>query len=111
MSTYAVELTEAALTAIRDQAHFIAVERCSPVNAERWLEQVWEAVDSLEQFPRRARLAEENDDVEYEVREIHVGGPALLFTVDRGSYRAPKSCQAATSILKPSEGSKFCAKR
>ena len=39
-------------------------------------------MDSLERFPRRAALALENDDVDYEVRQLLVGSPALLFTVD-----------------------------
>ena len=82
MKRYAVELTEAALAAITDQAHYIKVVQQAPLNAERWLRRVWDVVDSLEQFPRRGALAEENDDVDYEVRQLLVGSPALLFTVD-----------------------------
>jgi plasmid stabilization system protein ParE len=52
------------------------------MNAERWIQRVWDAVDSLEQFPRRGALAEENDDVDYEVRQLLVGSSTLLFTVD-----------------------------
>lgn len=39
-------------------------------------------MDSLEQWPRRAALAEESAYVEYEVRQFVVGRHLLLFTID-----------------------------
>jgi len=82
MTKYTVELTDAALSAIADQARYIAVGAESPSNAERWLQRIWDAVDSLDQWPRRAGKAEENDYVEYEVRQLIIGSHLLLFTVD-----------------------------
>jgi plasmid stabilization system protein ParE len=82
MRQFTVELTEAALIAIAAQARYIAVEQQAPLNAERWLQRVWDAVDSLEEFPRRYALAEESDALDYEVRQLHVGGAVLLFSVD-----------------------------
>jgi len=82
MTQYTVELTNTALTAITEQAHYIAVEGQAPINAQRWLERVWDAVTSLEQWPRRAAMAEENAYVEFEVRQLVVGSHLLLFTVD-----------------------------
>ncbi len=52
MTHYAVELTDAALAAIAAQARYIAVEAQAPRSAERWLGRIWDAVDSLEQFPQ-----------------------------------------------------------
>ena len=46
------------------------------------LEKVWETIDSLEGNPRRGAKAEEDSYVEYEVRQLVVGGILLLFTVD-----------------------------
>ena len=46
------------------------------------LEQVWDAVDSLEHLPRRAAKAQEDEFVAYEVRQLVVGGHLLLFTID-----------------------------
>lgn len=57
MTNYAVELTDAALAAIAEQAYYITVEVQAPLNAERWLGRIWDAVDSLEQLPQRAGLA------------------------------------------------------
>ncbi len=37
MTSYAVELTDAALVAIIEQARYIAIEGRAPENAERWL--------------------------------------------------------------------------
>ncbi len=82
MSNYAVELTDAALAAITAQAHCIAVEAHAPLNAERWLGRIWDAVVSLEQQPRRAAKAEEDAYVEYEVRRLVIDSHLLLFTID-----------------------------
>jgi plasmid stabilization system protein ParE len=82
MIRYEVQLTDAALAAIGAQARYIAEEVGAPLNAQRWLEQVWDAVDSLERFPRRGSMAEEDAYVEYEVRQLIVDSHLLLFTVD-----------------------------
>ena len=82
MKEYAVEVTEVAETAIYNHAHYIAVEKQEPLNAVRWLESTLDAVRTLKTMPKRCALAEENDDVDYEVRQLPVGSPALLLTVD-----------------------------
>lgn len=82
MTRYAVELADAALAAIQSQARHIAVDGQAPLNAQRWLQRVWDAIDSLEQWPRRAPKAEEDALVDFEVRELVVGSHLLLFTVD-----------------------------
>ena len=38
MTSYAVELTDAALAAITEHARYIAIEGRAPENAKRWLE-------------------------------------------------------------------------
>ena len=82
MTRYAVELTDAALAAIGEQARYIAIEGRAPENAKRWIERVWDAVDSLENLPRRGARAQEDDYVSYDVRQLVVGSHLLLFTVD-----------------------------
>lgn len=82
MTRYAVEVTDAALDAIAEQARYIAVDARALLNAARWVERIWDAADSLEQLPRRGALAEENAYVEHEVRQLVVGRHLLLFTVD-----------------------------
>lgn len=82
MGAYTVEVTETALYAIVAQARFIAVEAKEPLNAQRWLERIWDAVESLELSPRRGATAEEDKYLESEVRQLIVGKHLLLFTVD-----------------------------
>ena len=82
MRTYAVELTATAQSAIAAQARYIAVEEHAPLDAQRWLERVWDAVDSLERWPFRAAHAEEDAYVRYEVRQLIIGRHLLLFTVN-----------------------------
>ncbi len=82
MTRYAVELTEAALAAIDAQARYIAVECQAPLNAQKWLERIWDAVDSLAQLPHRAVRAEEDAYVDYAVFQLVVENHLLLFTVD-----------------------------
>jgi plasmid stabilization system protein ParE len=79
---YRVEMTEAALDAIEEQARYIAVDRKSPLNAGKWLEKLWDTVDSLEFMPRRCPLAEEDAYRTYEVRRARVGDYLILFTID-----------------------------
>lgn len=80
--SYAVEITETAERAILDQARYIAIEGRAPENARRWLERVWDVVDSLEQAPRRGAIAPEDEYLPYEVRMLIVGSYLILFTID-----------------------------
>ncbi len=82
MTSFSVELTDAAMAAIATQAQYIATEDQAPLNAERWLARIWDAVDSLEQSPRRAAKAEEDAYVEYEVRRLVIDSHLLLYTID-----------------------------
>src|SRR5687767_11778434 len=79
---YRVHVTDAAMDAIRAHARYIAVDCSSPLNAQKWLEHVWDAVEGLEFMPRRHNLAPENAYKTYEVRRVLVGDCLLLFTVD-----------------------------
>ncbi|MHC4409894.1 MAG: type II toxin-antitoxin system RelE/ParE family toxin, partial [Planctomycetota bacterium] len=82
MSRYTVEVTETAMAAIAAQASYIAIEARAPGNAQKWLGQVWDAIDSLDLLPHRARRAEEDEYVAYEVRQLVVGSHLLLFRID-----------------------------
>lgn len=85
MKTYHVEISVQALELIRVQAHYIAFQQNAPVNAKRWLNKLWDAVESLETMPRRFALAPENDYRDYEVRKLNCGDYLILFTIDEAS--------------------------
>jgi len=82
VNRFTVEVTDSALSAIAEQARYIAVDAQAPLNARRWLERIRDAVDSLERWPLRAALAEESALLDFEVRQLVVGKHLLLFTVD-----------------------------
>lgn len=50
---YTVDIDDEAFDEIRDVARFIAHERKAPHNAARWLARLWDAIDDLEEMPRR----------------------------------------------------------
>ena len=82
MTRFRVEVTDTAMAAITAQASYIAQDTHAPLGAQRWVDRVWEAVDSLREFPRRAARAEEDEYVDYEVRELVVGSHLVLFRID-----------------------------
>ena len=82
MTRFRVEVTDTARAAITAQASYIAHDAHAPLGAQRWVDRVWEALDSLREFPRRAPLAEENGYVDYEVRELVVGTHLILFRIN-----------------------------
>jgi mRNA-degrading endonuclease RelE of RelBE toxin-antitoxin system len=79
---YTVEVTKTAFELIQDQARYIAADCHAPLNASRWLEQIWDVVDGLESLPERHNFAPENDYKTYEVRRVLAGEYLILFTID-----------------------------
>ena len=51
--SYVVEVGDSELQSIREYARFIAIERKAPLNTQRWLERLWDAIDGLEALPSR----------------------------------------------------------
>jgi toxin ParE1/3/4 len=85
--TYSVEVTDAAFEALRAQARYIALECQSPLNAARWLEQVWDVIDGLQAMPSRHNLADEDAFKSYEVRRALLGDYLILFTIDEDNRK------------------------
>jgi plasmid stabilization system protein ParE len=79
---YRVVLQDGAIRAIEKHARYIAEEKESPLNAERWLTKVLRAVDTLQQFPHRCPPAPEDDYRDYMIRMLVVQNCLLLYTVD-----------------------------
>ena len=79
---YSVRYTDQVRNAILEQARYIAVERWPPLNAERWLERIWDGIDSLERWPRRCSFALENEFRPFEIRNINVDGYLSIYTID-----------------------------
>lgn len=99
--TYRIKITADAKAVILEQARYIANDRHAPLNAARWLSEVYKAADSLEHWPRRCRRAPEDRFRDFEIRKRVVKGFTLLFTIvedtktvwiigARGSGQLPK---------------------
>ncbi len=82
MNCDVIRVTDTALAAISSQARYIADTADAPLNAKRWLERIWDEVDSLENYPRRGSLAEEGRYRDYEIRKLVIGAHLLLYSVD-----------------------------
>jgi len=61
---------------------YIAVEKQSPQNAERWLQKAWAALPTLKTFPHRCPPAPENDQFDFTVRMRIVDNCLFIYTVD-----------------------------
>jgi len=102
--TYSVEITDTAIGAIQAQARFIAIDRGAPLNAGRWLERIWDAIDGLERMPQRHRLAAENAFKRYEVRRALVGKYVLLFTIDKKARKVwVIGCRHGSRLPRPQD--------
>ena len=84
---YGVEITDAAFEAIQGHARYIAVDCQSPLNAKKWLQKVFDAVDALEHMPARHNLAPESEFKTYEVRRVLVKDHFILFTIDEAALK------------------------
>ncbi|MFA9478779.1 type II toxin-antitoxin system RelE/ParE family toxin [Phycisphaerales bacterium AB-hyl4] len=59
------------------------MEEKAPLNAQRWLEGLWDAVDTLETWPTRCSLAPENAYRPFEIRKLNHGSHLILFTINK----------------------------
>jgi plasmid stabilization system protein ParE len=78
---YTVKLSATVVEQITEYARFIAEQRRAPENAQRWLERVYDAIDTLDRMPQRCGLAPENAHRPYEIRRLLIGQYVALFTI------------------------------
>ena len=83
--SYAVVILPEAEEAILSTALWWEKNR-SPSQAERWFHGVYDAIDTLEESPRRCSLARESGVFPIELRELHYGLGAqrthrIIFTI------------------------------
>ena len=98
---YTVKLSVTVVEQITEYARFVAEQRRAPENAQRWLERVYDAIETLDRMPQRCDLAPENAHRPYEIRRLLIGQYLALFTIDeakravhvigfRHGYRLPR---------------------
>ena len=82
--SYQVEILPQALSEIENAFRWIA-DNISSTTAERWYEDLLEAIRSLESFPNRCAVAPEAQEFQQEIRQLWIGkikNYRALFTVE-----------------------------
>lgn len=80
---YAVIVTPEAEAQIATAYEYIAGR--SPLNAARWLRDLYRQIEGLEEFPRRFGAAREQHHVSEEIRQAIFKSHRIIFTIDDGS--------------------------
>ena len=81
MKTYQVRYSPHAVNLISAYADNIAERSQSLTIAERWIHSVFDAIDQLDQNPKRFGLAEESRFRDYDIHRQVIGSYLALYTV------------------------------
>lgn len=81
---FEVELSERADYDLRNIFLYIAIDLCSPENAEKQLRRLWTEIKSLDELPERYRLYDEEPWLSRGVRIFPVDNYTVLYMVDAG---------------------------
>ncbi|MFI4859489.1 MAG: type II toxin-antitoxin system RelE/ParE family toxin [Phycisphaerales bacterium JB063] len=85
---YEVHIGEQVFDAIRRAVRYIVVDCDSPVNAERWLGNLWDRIDELELMPRRFGVDEVyTSQVGCATHKLVFGAYLVYYQVDDGRGR------------------------
>ena len=85
MNSYRVIVAPVAAKSIADYGQYIAEVAGKPETAERWVNHVYDKISTLDAFPQRHALAEENGQREYEIRRQIIGNYLVLYSIDEAS--------------------------
>lgn len=81
MKKYEVIVTPEAQAGIRES--FLYIHDRSPLNAARWLQGLYDEIDSLERFPERCSYAREREYLEEDLRQLVCKSHRIVFYVDK----------------------------
>jgi plasmid stabilization system protein ParE len=79
---YRLVVAPQALEAWKDFIDYLAIDRQSPITAERWLRKSWDALQTLKRFPQRCPRAPESDLYPHPIRMLLVDRCLFLFRID-----------------------------
>ena len=96
---YKVDIDEDALEEIKDAFRYIYAD--SRRQAERWLQGLYKAIDSLEQMPSRCGLARENEHLKEEVRQLVYKSHRIIFIVREDTVEVLHVRHSAMRMLDP----------
>ena len=81
-----VVITDTAAADIADQFNYIRVDRKDMIYAERWLRELYAAIEGLEDFAGYAR-ARESDFLDVELRQRVFKSHRIVFSVDEARHQ------------------------
>lgn len=79
---YSVHIDAEAQQQIADTFRYIRDVEKKPMTAQRWLQGLYDAIESLEEEPQRCAIARENDSFVQEVRKLVYKSTRLVFVVE-----------------------------
>jgi len=82
MNTYTVLVSPVAKDQIDEYARYISDISGMPRTAAKWLRNIYDRIATLDAFPQRHALAEEDTYVDYEVRRQIIGVYLVLYSID-----------------------------
>lgn len=86
MKCHVVNVAKSATLAIYEYAQMIQTDK--PIAAAQWLERLWDQIRSLETFPHRNPVSEqESRPLGFEVRKIPFGNYLPLYRIDEDKER------------------------
>jgi toxin ParE1/3/4 len=85
MIRYAVRVTIACESQITRYGLYFAKHRRVPETARRWVNRIYDKIETLEISPQRCPLAPEDVFRDYDVRYLLIGDYVALFTIDESA--------------------------
>lgn len=82
MTTYRVVISPGAQEALDAHIKHIAIDKMEPLNAQRWLQKAYAAVDTLSMFPNRCPIAPESKFSKHTIRMLNIDKCSFLYRVD-----------------------------
>ncbi|MBL8232069.1 MAG: type II toxin-antitoxin system RelE/ParE family toxin [Bryobacterales bacterium] len=84
MKKFEVIVTPEAQAGIRKS--FLYIHERSPLNAARWIEGLYDEIDTLERFPERCSYAREREYLEEDLRQLVYKSHRVVFYVDKPKH-------------------------
>ncbi len=86
MKTYVVIVAKTATLAMDEQARLIMADK--PIAAAKWIDRLWDKIESLETFPHRNPVSEEESRVlGFEVRKLLFGAYLIFYRIQEEKVR------------------------
>lgn len=98
---YEVRTTESAEIELEEA--YAWIHNSSPLNAERWRNELLEKAASLERFPERCPIAPESKGARHEIRQLVHGIYRVLFVIIRETVFVLHVRHGAREPLAPEE--------